>query len=290
MIMTTLNTKTCTKCGAEKPLCDFRVEKRFAAGYTAECRVCLNARRKAHTLIKIDDVVTRCNKGIIKRAYTNSNACWLSDRSRHEPIAHMLDDLGFVKPEFKGTYEGLFRLPTADRDDRYLAEQMVLVEREAARQIKAEKKRLFTLAKKAERDAGVNPLDIGTTIEEILYQRVRTRIKKYCRKYGVSVSADFSGLRGRTMSQYFEQQFGYTSEQLIAHIESLFTVGMDWRSLAAGSIHLDHKSPMAIFDVRDAQQLRMCFQLGNLQPLHPADNMLKSGVCDLTGENVRTKF
>jgi hypothetical protein len=35
-------TKTCTKCGSEKPLSDFCPSKRYRLGVTSWCRVCLN--------------------------------------------------------------------------------------------------------------------------------------------------------------------------------------------------------------------------------------------------------
>lgn len=68
---------------------------------------------------------------------------------------------------------------------------------------------------------------------------------------------------------------GYTVPELRAHLESLFTDGMDWNAFLSGRIHIDHVKPLASFDLTDERQLWQAWQLSNLQPLWAKDNLSK---------------
>jgi transposase-like protein len=69
---------------------------------------------------------------------------------------------------------------------------------------------------------------------------------------------------------------GYTSDDLIAHLENQFEVGMSWENY--GQWHVDHKIPVSWFyfeSVNDVQ-FRQCWALTNLQPKWARDNLVKS--------------
>ena len=66
---------------------------------------------------------------------------------------------------------------------------------------------------------------------------------------------------------------GCSVQELKRHIESQFTRGMSWQKM--GMIHLDHKIPLASFDLEDAEQQRLAFHYTNLQPLWARDNLTK---------------
>lgn len=72
--------------------------------------------------------------------------------------------------------------------------------------------------------------------------------------------------------------FGYTASNLRTHIESLFTVGMSWRGVLSGEIHIDHIKPIARFDYKcvDDEDFVACWGLKNLQPLWKHENLAKS--------------
>jgi len=77
------------------------------------------------------------------------------------------------------------------------------------------------------------------------------------------------------MGAVYRTMLGYDAAQLKAHIESRFTVGMDWLRFLAGDIHIDHIVPVAAFDFDDAAQIRTAWALGNLQPLWASENIRK---------------
>ena len=68
---------------------------------------------------------------------------------------------------------------------------------------------------------------------------------------------------------------GYTIEELMNHLESLFTDGMTWDNY--GEWHVDHKKPMTLFNFTstDDEGFKECWKLDNLQPLWGNDNLSK---------------
>lgn len=68
---------------------------------------------------------------------------------------------------------------------------------------------------------------------------------------------------------------GCDASTLRRHIEQQFTEGMTWEN--HGDWHVDHKMPIALFDLHDPEQQRLCFHYSNLQPLWAKDNQSKGG-------------
>ena len=68
---------------------------------------------------------------------------------------------------------------------------------------------------------------------------------------------------------------GYSIEELMSHLEALFTEGMTWDNY--GEWHVDHKIPMTSFnfETTDDREFKLCWCLDNLQPLWGPDNLSK---------------
>lgn len=68
---------------------------------------------------------------------------------------------------------------------------------------------------------------------------------------------------------------GYTIEELMNHLENLFTDGMTWENY--GEWHVDHKKPMTLFEFTstDDEGFKDCWNLENLQPLWEQENLSK---------------
>jgi len=68
---------------------------------------------------------------------------------------------------------------------------------------------------------------------------------------------------------------GYTIEELMSHLESLFTDGMTWDNY--GEWHVDHIIPMSSFTFESVYDdgFKDCWRLSNLQPLWGEDNLSK---------------
>jgi hypothetical protein len=67
----------------------------------------------------------------------------------------------------------------------------------------------------------------------------------------------------------------YSIEELMTHLELLFTTGMTWDNY--GEWHVDHKIPMNSFQFESTDDIgfKECWKLSNLQPLWGPENLSK---------------
>lgn len=69
------------------------------------------------------------------------------------------------------------------------------------------------------------------------------------------------------------ERLGYSKEDLINHLQSKFSKGMNFDNY--GEWHIDHIIPVSWFDLSDPYQFKQCWRLSNLQPKWAKDNMSK---------------
>lgn len=81
-----------------------------------------------------------------------------------------------------------------------------------------------------------------------------------------------AALKGRVKKNSI-RDLPYTTDELISHLESLFTKGMTLDNY--GEWHIDHIKPCSLFDHTDKAQFQECWSLKNLQPLWKIDNLSK---------------
>lgn len=70
-----------------------------------------------------------------------------------------------------------------------------------------------------------------------------------------------------------EKLLGCSFEQLKSHLESQFLPGMTWENY--GEWEIDHRTPLAAFDLTDPEQQSKACHFMNLQPLWGEDNARK---------------
>ncbi len=69
----------------------------------------------------------------------------------------------------------------------------------------------------------------------------------------------------------------FTEKQLKVHLEKGFKDGMAWDNY--GTIwHIDHKIPLAAFNLRSEIDIKRCWALDNLQPLFAIENLRKGSI------------
>lgn len=71
------------------------------------------------------------------------------------------------------------------------------------------------------------------------------------------------------------RSLGCTPEQLKLHLEQQFQPGMTWENHGVHGWHVDHKKPLASFDLTDPAQFDQACHYTNLQPLWATDNIRK---------------
>lgn len=89
-------------------------------------------------------------------------------------------------------------------------------------------------------------------------------------------------LRGKKANRRWEELVGYTLEDLIKHLESLFEPWMNWDNY--GKWEIDHIKPKSSFYYETAEDLefKKCWGLENLRPLEKTVNNEKRDKFDET--------
>ena len=87
-------------------------------------------------------------------------------------------------------------------------------------------------------------------------------------------------LKNNAKSGSAVKNLGCTIEEFKKYFESLFTEGMTWEKVFDGSIHIDHKRPLASFDLSKPEEQTKACHYTNLQPLWAVDNLKKSDKWD----------
>jgi hypothetical protein len=70
---------------------------------------------------------------------------------------------------------------------------------------------------------------------------------------------------------------GCSIPEFMSYIGEMFLPGMTWQTWGRGDErwHLDHRLPVASFNLTDPAQQRKCFHFSNFQPLWSRDNLRK---------------
>lgn len=83
------------------------------------------------------------------------------------------------------------------------------------------------------------------------------------------------GVAGQQKYKRTIDHLGYTSEDLVTHLERQFLKGMSWDNY--GEWHIDHIVPIAELRRRGVVDPKQVNALANLRPMWAKDNMLKGG-------------
>lgn len=112
----------------------------------------------------------------------------------------------------------------------------------------------------------------------------RVRDKKYRSTTAGKISNNISCLIRNTITgrvkngKHWEDIVGYSTKQLIIHLEAQFSKNMSWDNYGFNGWHIDHIKPICSFDVKsiEDQVFKDCWALNNLRPLWRDDNLIKS--------------
>ncbi len=110
-------------------------------------------------------------------------------------------------------------------------------------------------------------------------ERKRRKTDPQFRLRCIFSSAISTALKERKTSKKgysWEKILGYTTQDLMEHLESQFTEGMNWENY--GKWHVDHIKPQSSFSFSSYEdnEFQECWALSNLQPLWSQDNLIKS--------------
>ena len=71
------------------------------------------------------------------------------------------------------------------------------------------------------------------------------------------------------------RDLGCSISELVLHLEAQFRQGMSWENWARDGWHIDHRKPLASFDLTDREQFEQACHYTNLQPLWAKENLSK---------------
>ena len=277
-----MKTKVCTRCGLEKPVSEFTPRKNSKCGYYSACRVCysLDYRVYAGPPVDITGLTKICTKCGLEKLltefpirksrkcgrYSMCNVC--ANVINKQYRGSHIDEIKIYKKE----WDLLNPEYAVIHNKKYYAEHGD--EQRAAAKLRYEKDpERFILA--AEKWAEAHP----EQRREITRRRDRKRrldpIYRFLRSYSHGI---WDCLKGQKNNVHCFEYVDYTFEELIAHIESLWTPGMSWDNYGRNGWHLDHIFPEAKLYITgpDDPTFKFLWSLKNLQPLWESDNIIKS--------------
>ena len=119
------------------------------------------------------------------------------------------------------------------------------------------------------------------------WQRDKLRIQKSPKRriHHRMSTALYLSLKDKKNGKSWEDILGYSTDDLIKHIESMFADGMTWNNM--GQWHIDHIIPKSFFEFNSTEdvEFRYCWSLENLRPLWAKDNQEKSAKVDYVEHN-----
>ena len=116
--------------------------------------------------------------------------------------------------------------------------------------------------------------------EKLNKKRSKNLLKQYHDDPKVKVHLNISSqirqsLKGGKKGQSWELIVGYSLDELMIHLESLFEEGMTWENY--GDWHIDHRIPKSWFNfetINDPEFIK-CWDLNNLKPMWASENIAK---------------
>lgn len=84
-----------------------------------------------------------------------------------------------------------------------------------------------------------------------------------------------SALRNKSHNSSAVRHLGCSLDELIAHLQRQFMLGMSWDNWSPDGWHIDHIRPLSSFDLTDPEQYAVACHYSNLQPLWAFDNISK---------------
>jgi len=122
-------------------------------------------------------------------------------------------------------------------------------------------------------------------IDKQIYARIRDKVLARLKQFNATPEGKLTTLLrntcrrvaklGNTKHPKKKDILGAPIEVVRAHIESQFLPGMTWENHGLRGWHIDHKRPLASFDLTQPDQLRAAGHYTNLAPMWAYDNWSK---------------
>lgn len=241
-------TKVCTKCGAAKLATSdfFSRHKLGKSGLRPQCKACINAAEAVRRETPEAKQRQRAWKAANRDRVSASNAKYASGRGRE------------FQRDYRKTHKEALRLHKLAY--RAANREKIREWQRAYRAKNLEAARGYASAYQRRMFAAAGPKAFSSRVSVLIRSSIRSRL---------------AGSRG---CRSWHAVLGYTTEELMRHIERQFQRGMSWSNHGRNGWHIDHIIPVVsfMFSSTDDPEFRACWALSNLRPLWAGENINKS--------------
>ena len=253
-----MGTKICSKCGVEKNICEFYLDRQKKNGLSSDCKVCRKKSVNNYREQNPDKVKQSKQKDYLKNIerYCNHNKKWKNKNSDYM--------LNYLKIYYDENKEKLL-----EKQKKYYQSNKDNILKKNQEYVKNNQKK-----------TSKNQKEYRTKNKEKLKEYI-SQYKKERRQTDVifKLKENLSH-RTRQIFKHFNTEkkdktfdiVGCSPEFLKKHLENQFVSGMSWDNRSEW--HIDHIIPLSSAKTKD--ELYKLSHYTNLQPLWAEDNLKKS--------------
>jgi hypothetical protein len=249
-----MKTKKCSRCKEIKDVGEFNKRKDSKDGYSYWCKLCFSIQHKLTYNDRKDKIKEYCKEWYYKNYdKLKEQRVLKKDKTKERHKIYYENNKEIIKVKAKNYVENNKDLIKEQRHKHYL-------------------KYKDKIDNKNKEWAKNNP------------EKVKINQKKFDIKYRKTLKGRLNktihnqmnlALKKGKNGWSWEVLVGYTLEQLMHHLENLFTENMNWDNY--GKWHIDHIIPKSLFkyETYNDREFKQCWSLCNLQPLWAKDNLVK---------------
>lgn len=247
--MTTENSKTCTTCGVDKPLCEYHNSKTGKFGKNSVCKPCKRAKDRAYRERKGDALLEQ------KRVYYRENKAALNEKNRAY-YQENREKLCLQKKEYESKNKEQIK---AKRREYYLKNREYI---------------------KAKSNAYYQENREHVIERNNRYERERRQRDPIFRLILNTKGAVYKALVRENGGKYGSKTLDalpFTIDQLREHLENQFDEHMTWDNYG-DYWHVDHIYPLSLlpYDSLEHPHFTLVWDLNNLRPLSAHENVTKN--------------
>lgn len=274
----------CKKCKHSKPQDAFYKSKAHKGGFNLQCRDCCRKKHKVWREANKETVREKCSE------WRKANPDKARDSSRKYILANpekakaRRDAYSINNKDKLSAYNSQWQ---KDNPDKVAAKSKAWRKnnqdkvKEHCKANYAKNKEKLRAREKAYRDLNREKINSSRREKrkndpEKCYSRSNERYKTDPEFRLVRLLRNRLGsvIRNKRKSGSAVALLGCSTQDVIQYLESKFQVGMTWENW--GEWHIDHKKPLASFNLEDETELAEACHYTNLQPLWAIDNIKKS--------------
>ena len=266
----------CCRCKTFQPFSMFSKSKGMADGMTSKCKPCAKEYHNIWMQTKTEEKKARNKKKCkawsrkhAQRKKDSNNAYYAENRERIREKQKIYNALPIPTQRRRERYERLKRLGrTYTRNpEKCRAWSRAYYKRHRDRIMTSRRqynKRPDVKRKRNMRDRKRRKIDPAFQLMDCIRRRINKALEKRGGKGGVHTI----------------ELLGCTADEFWNYMQTTMTPDMRGHAFGKGQLTIDHRRPLASFDMGDPEQRRMAFHYTNCQAMLASDNMSKGCAYD----------